>query len=152
VVKTTPSYESCKVENFVVHVYTENKISKEGKSMSEIVKLTEAAALHIKDMMKHNEEEGSYLRVAVQGGGCSGLSYGMGFDRDKTEQDLEFDIHGIKVIVSKEDAPILNGTNIDYKQSMMGGGFTIDNPNAIASCGCGSSFRTASVAGTPEEC
>jgi iron-sulfur cluster assembly protein len=120
--------------------------------MSEIVQITEAAALQIKDMMKQNEEEGAFLRVGVQGGGCSGLSYGMGFEQEKTEKDLEFEAYGIKVVVNKEDAPILNGTKIDYKQSMMGGGFTIDNPNAIASCGCGSSFRTATVAGTPEEC
>jgi iron-sulfur cluster assembly protein len=120
--------------------------------MSEIVQITEAAALQIKDMMKQNEEEGAFLRVGVQGGGCSGLSYGMGFEQEKTEKDLEFEAYGIKVVVNKEDAPILNGTKIDYKQSMMGGGFTIDNPNAIASCGCGSSFRTATVTGTPEEC
>jgi iron-sulfur cluster assembly protein len=120
--------------------------------MSEIVQITEAAALQIKDMMKQNEEEGSFLRVAVQGGGCSGLSYGMGFEQEKSEKDIEFDAFGIKVLVDEESASILNGTKIDYKQSMMGGGFTIDNPNAIASCGCGSSFRTATVAGTPEEC
>ncbi|WP_442595928.1 HesB/IscA family protein [Neobacillus sp. D3-1R] len=120
--------------------------------METIVEITEAAALQIKDMMKQNEEEGSYLRVGVQGGGCSGLSYGMGFDQEKSEKDVEFEVFGIKVLVDEESAPILKGTKIDYKQSMMGGGFTIDNPNAIASCGCGSSFRTANVAGTPEEC
>lgn len=120
--------------------------------MSSIVEITEAAALQIKDMMKQNEEEGSYLRVGVQGGGCSGLSYGMGFEQEKNDKDLEFEVYGIKVLVDEESAPILKGTKIDYKQSMMGGGFTIDNPNAIASCGCGSSFRTATESGTPEEC
>jgi iron-sulfur cluster assembly protein len=120
--------------------------------MTDIVQITEAAALQIKDMMKQNEEEGSFLRVAIQGGGCSGLSYGMGFDQEKTDKDIEFEAHGIKVLVDKESASILKGTKIDYKQSMMGGGFTIDNPNAIASCGCGSSFRTATEAGKPEEC
>jgi iron-sulfur cluster assembly protein len=120
--------------------------------VSEIVEITEAAALQIKDMMKQNEEEGSFLRVSIQGGGCSGLSYGMGFDQEKGEKDIEFEAYGIRVLVDQESASILTGTKIDYKQSMMGGGFTIDNPNAIASCGCGSSFRTATVAGTPEEC
>ena len=61
------------------------------------------------------------------------------------ENDMVFEQHGIQVVVNKEDASILNGTIIDYKESMMGGGFTIDNPNAIASCGCGSSFRTATA-------
>ncbi|CAI9392649.1 HesB/IscA family protein [Niallia sp. Sow4_A1] len=118
----------------------------------EIVHITEAAALQIKEMMKENEEENSYLRVAVKGGGCSGLSYGMGFSPEKEENDQLFEQFGIRVLVDQNDGPILKGTKIDYKQSLMGGGFTIDNPNAIASCGCGSSFRTAKVAGTPEEC
>lgn len=118
----------------------------------DIVILTEAASLQIKDMMKHNEEEDAFLRVSVKGGGCSGLSYGMGFDHEVGEADHQFEQFGIKLLVDKESAPILNGTKIDYKQSMMGGGFTIENPNAIASCGCGSSFRTATAAGTPEEC
>jgi iron-sulfur cluster assembly protein len=118
----------------------------------DVVILTEAASLHIKEMMKHNEEEGAFLRVSVQGGGCSGLSYGMGFAHEVNETDIQLEQHGIRVLVDKESAPILNGTKIDYKESMMGGGFTIDNPNAIASCGCGSSFRTATAAGTPEEC
>ncbi|WP_425458058.1 HesB/IscA family protein [Bacillus rubiinfantis] len=117
-----------------------------------MVILTEAASLQIKEMMKHNEEEGAFLRVNVKGGGCSGLSYGMGFAHEVNEDDLRFEQYGIEILVDKESAPILQGTKIDFKQSMMGGGFTIDNPNAIASCGCGSSFRTATAAGTPEEC
>ncbi len=120
--------------------------------MTEVVHLTEAAAQQIKEMMVANEEENALLRVSVKGGGCSGLSYGMGFAHEIEENDTQFEQHGIHIVVSKEDAPILQGTKIDYKQSMMGGGFTIDNPNAIASCGCGSSFRTATKAGTPEEC
>lgn len=120
--------------------------------MQEVVKITEAAALQIKDMMKHNEEESSFLRVAVKGGGCSGLSYGMGFEQEVGADDVKLSQHGIEVLVKKDDAAILNGTVIDYKESMMGGGFTIENPNAIASCGCGSSFRTATNTGTPEEC
>ncbi|RHW42631.1 iron-sulfur cluster insertion protein ErpA [Neobacillus notoginsengisoli] len=119
---------------------------------SQVVNLTEAAALQIKDMMKHNEEEGSFLRVSVKGGGCSGLSYGMGFDQDINEEDVLLEQFGIQILVDKESSAILSGTKIDYKQSLMGGGFTIENPNAIASCGCGSSFRTATQVGNPEEC
>ncbi|HZG72503.1 MAG TPA: iron-sulfur cluster assembly accessory protein [Chondromyces sp.] len=120
--------------------------------MKEVVNITEAAAYQIIDMMKQNEEEGAFLRVAVKGGGCSGLSYGIGFEHEVGENDIKLEQHGITVLVNKEDGPILNGTVVDYKQSLMGGGFTIENPNAIASCGCGSSFRTATKAGTPEEC
>ncbi|WP_210365708.1 iron-sulfur cluster assembly accessory protein [Bacillus sp. REN3] len=120
--------------------------------MEQIVILTEEAAMQIKDMMKQNEEESAFLRVSVKGGGCSGLSYGMGFAHEVEEGDKEMEQHGIRILVDKDSAPVLMGTKIGYKQSMMGGGFTIENPNAIASCGCGSSFRTATQAGTPEEC
>ncbi|SFB12805.1 MULTISPECIES: iron-sulfur cluster assembly accessory protein [unclassified Bacillus (in: firmicutes)] len=120
--------------------------------MSQVVILTEAAASQVKEMMKHNEEEGAFLRVAVKGGGCSGLSYGMGFEHEVGEDDLQTEQFGVRVLVDKESSLILNGTTIDYKQSMMGGGFTIENPNAIANCGCGSSFKTATNAGKPEDC
>ncbi|WP_100332150.1 iron-sulfur cluster insertion protein ErpA [Bacillus xiapuensis] len=118
----------------------------------EVVTITEAAAFQIKEMMKQNEEEGASLRVTVHGGGCSGLSYGMGFDHEVKEDDIELHQHGIHIVVDQESAPVLKGTVVDYKESLMGGGFTIDNPNAIASCGCGSSFRTATNAGKPENC
>ena len=120
--------------------------------MKQIITITEAAAAQVKEMMKHNEEENAFLRVGVRGGGCSGLSYGMGFEHEINADDVKLEQHGITVLVDKESEPILNGTIIDFKQSEMGGGFTIDNPNAIASCGCGSSFKTATNTGTPEEC
>jgi len=118
----------------------------------QIIILTESAAFQIKEMQKHNEEEGSYLRVAVRGGGCSGLSYGMNFEDIKNEDDFLDEQYGLQIIVSKLDAPILKGTTIDYKQSLLGGGFTIDNPNAIASCGCGTSFKAAGRESTPQNC
>ena len=120
--------------------------------MNNPVEITEAAAFHVKKMMTHNEEEGSYLRVSVNGGGCSGLTYGLGFAKEKEEDDVSYTQHEIPVLVKGEDAAILEGTKVDYKESLMGGGFTIDNPNAIANCGCGTSFRTAKKAGTPAEC
>lgn len=120
--------------------------------MEQIITITESAALHIKDMMKQNDEVDAFLRVSVKGGGCSGLSYGMGFDHEVDETDALLEQHGIKILIDAESKPILKGTVIDFKESLMGGGFTIDNPNAIASCGCGSSFRTATETGTPEEC
>ncbi|WAA09957.1 HesB/IscA family protein [Fervidibacillus albus] len=120
--------------------------------MQDVVKLTEAAAYQIKDVMKENNEEGTYFRVSVKGGGCSGLSYGIGLDDTKQEDDVLSEQFGVKVLVKKDDIPILQGTEIDFKQSLMGGGFTIDNPNAIYTCGCGSSFRTETEQGTPEKC
>lgn len=113
--------------------------------------ITETAAKQVKQMME-DESDAKYLRVGVQGGGCSGLSYGMGFDTERDEDDTLLEVEGIEVIVDKESEAMLKGTTIDYKENMMGGGFTIDNPNAVASCGCGSSFRTKENAGTPEDC
>ncbi len=120
--------------------------------MTQVVELSESAAYQVKEMMRHNEEEGSFLRVSVNGGGCSGLTYGMGFTDSKQNDDTLLEQHGLTILVSGEDASILSGTVIDYKQSLMGGGFTIENPNAIASCGCGTSFKTATKTGTPENC
>ncbi|BAB07129.1 iron-sulfur cluster assembly accessory protein [Halalkalibacterium halodurans] len=117
-----------------------------------MIKITDAAVNRIKEMMKEEGEEGLKLRVGVKGGGCSGLSYGMGFDNEQTEDDTLHEINGLSVLIDNESGPILKDVVIDYKQNMMGGGFTIDNPNAIATCGCGTSFRTATNAGTPEDC
>ena len=119
---------------------------------NQVVIITEAAAYRIKEMMEHNEEVGAFLRVGVNGGGCSGLTYGMSFTMDKNDDDLEDEQHGLQIVVSEEDAPILKGTKIDYKQSLMGGGFTIDNPNAIANCGCGTSFKAAARPAEPQPC
>ncbi|UTR15834.1 iron-sulfur cluster assembly accessory protein [Salipaludibacillus sp. LMS25] len=113
--------------------------------------ITEGAVSQVKAMMA-DDDDARYLRIGVQGGGCSGLSYVMGFDTEINEEDKHLEIEGLEVVVEKENIPMLEGVKIDYKQNMMGGGFTIDNPNAIANCGCGSSFRTATNAGTPEEC
>ncbi|MCR6107827.1 iron-sulfur cluster assembly accessory protein [Salipaludibacillus agaradhaerens] len=113
--------------------------------------ITEAAVGQVKAMMA-DDDDAKYLRIGVQGGGCSGLSYVMGFDTEINEEDKHLEIEGLEVVVEKENIPMLEGVKIDYKQNMMGGGFTIDNPNAIANCGCGSSFRTATNEGTPEEC
>ena len=121
-------------------------------SVKQVIILTEAASFQVKEMMMQNEEQGASLRVAVKGGGCSGLSYGMAFDQDIKEEDYTDEQHGIQILVSQEDALILQGTKIDFKQSLMGGGFTIDNPNAIANCGCGTSFKAATREGTPGNC
>ena len=117
--------------------------------MTQVVELTEAAAVQVKTMMEHNGEEDAYLRVGVQGGGCSGLTYGLGFEEEPAQTDDVYEQHGVKIVIAKMDAPILEGTVVDFKQSLMGGGFTINNPNAIASCGCGSSFRTEKEVGSP---
>ncbi len=117
-----------------------------------MVTITESAAQQLKVMLASEETPNLFLRVGVKPGGCSGFSYGLGFDDDQAPEDKEFTQNGLRVVVDAESSKYLYGVVIDYKQSEMGGGFVIDNPNAVASCGCGSSFRTATEAGTPGEC
>lgn len=117
-----------------------------------MIKITDDARQQIKEMMK-NESKDSRLRFGVKGGGCSGLSYSLGFDDEVNEElDMIDVINEIPVVIFKQDVPIIENTEIDFKQNMMGGGFSINNPNAIVSCGCGSSFRTKEAVGTPGDC
>lgn len=117
-----------------------------------MIEITEIASQKIKELLENEGKPGIFLRVGVQGGGCSGFTYGMGFDEDINEDDQQFDIQGVKVVLDSDSIKLLKGTKIDYKESLVGGGFTIDNPNAIATCGCGTSFRTAQDEGAPEKC
>ncbi|RAL26976.1 HesB/IscA family protein [Thermoflavimicrobium daqui] len=118
-----------------------------------MITLTEQAALKVKEMLQDTDNpDRQFLRIGIQFGGCSGLNYSLGFDEDKKEDDMELSQHGVKILVDQDSIAYLQGTVIDFKESMMGGGFSIDNPNAIASCGCGASFRTATEAGKPEDC
>lgn len=100
--------------------------------------LTEAAAYEVKSMLESNDMPDGYLKIKVNGGGCTGLTYGMTAEEEPGENDEVIEYYGLKVLVDNYDKPVLEGTTIDFKQSLMGGGFQIDNPNAIASCGCGS--------------
>jgi iron-sulfur cluster assembly protein len=117
-----------------------------------MIKISDTATDKIKEMLKSEHSPNLFLRVSVKSGGCSGFSYGMGFDDEQKDDDQVLDIHGLKVVVDQESNRFLYGVEIDYKESAMGGGFTINNPNAIATCGCGSSFRTKDEAGQPAEC
>jgi iron-sulfur cluster assembly protein len=108
----------------------------------EVVSLTAAAAAKIRDLMAE-EADVSVLRVAIEGGGCSGFQYGLGFDRAAAEGDLEFECEGVTVVVDPFSAPYLRGATVDYLETIQESGFKIDNPNAVSSCGCGHSFQVA---------
>ncbi|MGA0254777.1 MAG: HesB/IscA family protein [Rhodothermales bacterium] len=104
------------------------------------VSLTARAAEEIRKIMStKNIPEGYHLRVGAKGGGCSGMSYILGFDR-KRDHDIAFEVDGIKVFMDKRHGLYLMGTTVDYKDGLDARGFTFDNPNATATCGCGSSF------------
>jgi iron-sulfur cluster assembly protein len=82
------------------------------------------------------------LRVGVRGGGCSGFQYQLAFDEQRAN-DAVFESHGLKLLVDSESLPFVRGSTIDYEESMQGAGFKVNNPNVVAACGCGSSFRVA---------
>src|SRR4051812_22846497 len=107
-----------------------------------LVSLTPAAAVKIRGLMAE-EADVSVLRVAIEGGGCSGFQYGLGFDRGPQEGDHEFECEGVQVVVDPYSAPYLRGSTVDYLETIQESGFKIDNPNAVASCGCGHSFQVA---------
>jgi iron-sulfur cluster assembly protein len=107
------------------------------------VVLTERAAEEVKRIIEQQKlEEGSFLRVGVTGGGCSGFSYSLGFDNEYDEKaDSKVDLHGVQVVVDKKSALYLDGTKVDFYDGIEKRGFTFENPNAVKSCGCGSSFQ-----------
>ena len=110
-----------------------------------MITLTETAASKLGTVLRDKgfTPETHGLRVFVQGGGCGGMQYGMMFEGAPRETDEVYENFGLKVYVDPTSMFYINGANIDYVDNLMGGGFHIENPNAVSSCGCGSSFRTA---------
>lgn len=106
------------------------------------ITLTERAAAEVKNLLVSQELQNAALRVFVSGGGCSGLQYGMAIADEVEEGDKEFEQHGVRVLVDSLSFNYLTGASVDYIEDMMGGGFKIENPNAVRGCGCGSSFST----------
>jgi len=107
------------------------------------IKLSEKAASEVKRIIQEqNLGAETLLRVGVTGGGCSGFSYALGFDKTYDEKaDSKVDQHGVTVVVDKKSALYLDGTTVDFYDGLEKRGFTFDNPNAVKSCGCGSSFQ-----------
>jgi iron-sulfur cluster assembly accessory protein len=114
-----------------------------------LVSLTPAAAEKIRGLMAEDPDV-SVLRVAIEGGGCSGFQYGLGFDRAAQEDDHTFECEGVQVVVDPHSAQYLRGARVDYLETIQESGFKIDNPNAVASCGCGHSFQVADEDAAPD--
>lgn len=104
--------------------------------------LTESAVTRVQELLAEEEDKNTRLRVFVQGGGCSGMQYGFAFETDpKNDDDFEVDAgSGVVLLVDSMSAQYLQNAKIDYKEDLMGANFSIDNPNAETTCGCGSSF------------
>ena len=105
-----------------------------------MITLTDTAASKVAELIESEGEEGLALRVAVRPGGCSGFSYEMFFDTDVASDDVTLDYGGVKVVVDPSSAQLLTGATLDYKDGLQQAGFSIDNPNAQRTCGCGQSF------------
>jgi iron-sulfur cluster assembly protein len=118
-----------------------------------VINLTETAAEKLDGIMREKGVRESHaLRVFVSGGGCSGLQYGMTFDPNPRDVDTVFMQHGVRVVIDPQSLRYMEGATIDFVDSLMGGGFHIENPNAVSSCGCGSSFKTKDQAGGAGGC
>ncbi len=115
------------------------------------VTLTERAADKVLALMALEPAgEAGVLRIAVQGGGCGGFEYALGFDRGAVDDDSEFEMHGVRVVVDSASARYLRGATVDFVESLKESGFKVDNPNASGSCGCGHSFQVAGDDGAGE--
>lgn len=108
-----------------------------------MVTMTPSAGDVVRNLLAEKNIPDYHLRVFVAGGGCSGMQYGMAFEKEPRLGDMvEEPFEGVKVLIDPQSASYLSGAQIDYVESLMGGGFRIENPNAVTTCGCGHSFRT----------
>ena len=117
-----------------------------------VVSLSDAAAAKLAELTKEETSPDIGLRVYVYSGGCSGYRYGMMLEDQPSSEDVTVESKGIKVYVDKQSTQYLLGSEIDYLDTLMGAGFTVNNPNAVSACGCGSSFRTSDSEGSPGGC
>ncbi len=121
------------------------------ETQTALISITPTAAEKVRELL---EAEGSTelgLRIFVAGGGCSGLQYGMTLDETQ-DGDSIFETNGVRVLIDEMSAEYISGSEVDYVDSLMGAGFTVNNPNAVSTCGCGHSFKTAGDSGDARSC
>lgn len=116
-----------------------------------VIRMTVAAAEKVRDLLAQENDPSLGLRIFVAGGGCSGLQYGMTLD-EQQEGDTIIPQEGFNVLVDEMSVGYIDGSEVDYVDSLMGAGFTVNNPNAVSSCGCGHSFKTANGGGQASSC
>lgn len=114
----------------------------ESTTIKPLVNLTPLAAQKVNGLLAEKNLKGYGLRVFVSGGGCSGFQYGMAFENTTEDGDFVFDSMGVRVYLDSASAMYLEGATVDYVDSLMGGGFKIENPNAVSTCSCGQSFSS----------
>ena len=119
---------------------------------TQLISISDSALTQLRDLLQKQGRPEMGLRVFVQPGGCSGMSYGMGFEDQPEEGDAISVVGGVRLFVDSVSARYIKGAEIDFVDSLMGGGFTVHNPNAVSSCSCGSSFDTGGDGGTARGC
>lgn len=117
-----------------------------------MITLTPQAATELRRLLADRASPDLFVRLFVKPGGCRGFSYGMAFDRELRDDDVVVEHEGVRLAVDPFSARLLQGAEVDYVDALMGGGFTIRNPNAASTCGCGRSFRTRQERGHPQPC
>ena len=117
-----------------------------------MITITSEAAGKLSEIVKQQEDPSARLRLFITKGGCHGFSYGMAFDRERRADDQVIAQHGVEVLVDPMSSRVLAGAEIDYIRSVTGEGFSVRNPNAVETCGCGHSFHTKDEAGEPDPC
>lgn len=116
-----------------------------------ILEVTPVAVNTIRNLLEQRQIPNHALRVFVTGGGCSGMQYGMAFEENPQNFDQVVEVDGIRLLVDPTSLMYLKGATIDFVDSLMGGGFRIENPNAVSACGCGSSFKTKNDEGAASD-
>ncbi len=116
-----------------------------------LVSLTASAAEKVHELLDQESGAELGLRIFVAGGGCSGLQYGMTLDETQ-DGDEVFETNGVRILIDEMSSQYVSGSEFDYVDSLMGAGFTVNNPNAVSTCGCGHSFRTAGDTGQARSC
>ena len=121
------------------------------ETQTALITITSAAADKVRELLDAEGNAELGLRIFVAGGGCSGLQYGMTLDETQ-ESDSIFETQGVRVLIDEMSAEYISGSEVDYVDSLMGAGFTVNNPNAVSTCGCGHSFKTAGDSGAARSC
>ena len=118
---------------------------------TDVITMTPVAAEKVRELLKQENDPSLGLRVFVAGGGCSGLQYGMTLDEEQ-EGDTAISMGDFKILIDEMSIQYISGSDVDYVDSLMGAGFTVNNPNAVSTCGCGHSFKTADGGGESRSC
>ncbi|MDJ0683061.1 MAG: iron-sulfur cluster insertion protein ErpA [Alphaproteobacteria bacterium] len=120
--------------------FDQDPFADRGPAHERVLLISESAAKRLADMIAREQDPSLLLRVTVSGGGCSGYQYGFSFDSGATPDDLVFERDGVRVVTDSVSMDLLAGSEVDYKDELVGSYFAINNPNASSSCGCGTSF------------